>query len=55
MTNFEKIKNMTEEELAKFLCDTTKNCGFCEASDYCYYGHMGFATWLEKEAEGSET
>lgn len=29
MTNFEKIKNMTEEELARFLCDLQNHCESC--------------------------
>jgi len=30
MTNFERIKNMTVEELAKFLCDNDNHCNTCE-------------------------
>ena len=30
MTNFERIKSMTEEEFAKFLCDKDNHCETCK-------------------------
>lgn len=54
MTNYEKIKGMTPEELAKFLCKM-QMCSFCEARDCCSVGHTGYIDWMKKEAEGSET
>ena len=55
MTNYEKIKGMTPEELAEFLCSKMQICSLCEARDCCSVGHTGYIDWLKKEAEGSET
>ena len=45
MTNFEKIKNMSAEELADFICELTDcNCchiycsGGCAANSYNFHG-----------------
>ena len=54
MTNFEKIKNMSAEELAKWLGDMIfPECGGCPADDTgwcndCYYKWLD---WLRKKAE----
>ena len=54
LTNFEKIKQMTIEEMADWLQDDISGC-FC-----CIYGHdytcpntciYGIKQWLESEAE----
>lgn len=34
MTNFEKIKNMSVEELAKNCCASLK-CAFCPIAEFC--------------------
>ncbi len=42
MTNFEKIKSMSPEELAHFLSGTSKMCKFGElACEFCdHYGEV---------------
>lgn len=55
MTNYEKIKEMTLEELATFLCNSFdeafNNCEECPAREYCRKGCNGFKVWLESEAK----
>ena len=53
MTNFEKIKNMTVEEMAKWLQDALKECDVCYGKyntcpNTCIYG---IKNYLESEAE----
>ena len=53
-TNADRIRAMTDEELAEFLCkqqDVT-GCSGCVAIDFCHYGHNGMIDWLKREAEG---
>lgn len=48
MTNFERIKAMTIEEMAKFLCDMMPSCeSYCPAFDVC---RTGMDDWLEMES-----
>ena len=53
MTNFQKIKQMNIEELAKLLADTFPSCMFCEAyidgecDNRCVKAQK---KWLESEA-----
>ena len=55
MTNLDRIKNMTLDELAELL--STKACGCCAYPDFapCGFGapacKEGIKTWLEREAE----
>ena len=52
MTNFEKIKNMSAEELAKLLGDMIlPECGCCPADDtgWCKDCHQKWREWLEQE------
>ena len=52
MTRAEAIRNMTDEELAKFLCDeVTVTCAECVAYEDCSYGRNGFVDWLQEEDE----
>lgn len=52
MTNADKIRGMSDEELKNFLCDiSNENCSSCLATDYCGLGHNGFITWLKSESE----
>lgn len=56
MTNFEKIKKMSLDELATLLDSNTEECAFCieanakvkndECSYNCKFGHI---EWLKKE------
>lgn len=49
MTNADKIRQMSDEELAKWLCSLSR-CNDCIAAEYCYTRHTGFINWLRKEA-----
>ena len=56
-TNADIIRRMTEEELAKFLCnfrscDSSEHpCSGCKAEPYCKTGHNGMIDWLQQLAE----
>lgn len=66
MTNFEKIKNMSKEELARFLCALETGNGkelanvFTPIRYYCYNSHKCLEClkcWkenLDREAEGDK-
>lgn len=53
MTNAEAIRNMSDKELAEFLCelvyDTGEGCSDCPVIDKCGVGHNGFKKWLNEE------
>lgn len=57
MTNAERIRAMSDEELAKFLCEFRScdsdgyPCSGCKAERYCYAGHTGMEDWLQQPAE----
>lgn len=58
MTNYERIKSMTIEEMADEFCgfyeDIEGQCDYCIAKDYCRWSggkSNGFAKWLEKESD----
>ena len=53
MTNREKLAQMSNEELAGYICDLTE-CGSCEGLEMCESGNghgNGLLKWLESEAE----
>lgn len=54
-TNADRIRAMTNEELAEFMCHNvsngTINCAFCTAAEFCRMGHNGWLDWLREEAE----
>lgn len=50
MTNREKLRQMSDEELGKWLCDH-RDCAFCLASNDCRIGETGFIKWLKEESE----
>ena len=56
MTNEDRIRSMTDEELAEFMCHNvsngTVNCAFCAAAEFCRMGHNGWLDWLKEEAKG---
>ena len=61
MTNYERIKAMSVDELAAFLCnifiaevEVEDPCTICPASNYCRYGHNGMKDWLESEVAEDE-
>ena len=54
MTNFEKLKSMSLEELALFVCENAMDCEDCVGQDYCKRGDgraNGMIKWLKKEVE----
>lgn len=54
MTNGERLRQMTDEELGKWLCKIFFTCGTCYAKEYCHYEHNGFTDWLKQESEDTE-
>ena len=56
-TNADRIRAMSDEELAEFLCDfrgcdTDENtCIGCKGEQYCRAGHEGTIDWLQQPAE----
>lgn len=56
-TNADRIRAMSDEELAEFLCDfrgcdTDENtCIGCKGEQYCRAGHAGTTEWLKQPAE----
>lgn len=54
-SNADRIRAMTDEELAEFMCHNvsngTVNCAFCGAAEFCRMGHNGWLDWLKQEAE----
>ena len=59
-TNADRIRAMSDEELAEFLCDfrgcdTDENtCIGCKGEQYCRAGHAGTIDWLKQSAEEVE-
>lgn len=54
LTNADRIRSMTDKELADFLCDISggESCTYCVANDLCHNGHNGMIEWLKEEAKG---
>lgn len=53
-TNADRIRAMSDEELAKWLCDiSTAECcdRSCPARDMCDIGDNGMIKWLKQPAE----
>ena len=56
MTNYERIKNMSVEEMAQFICgiyddDTCKYDKFICGTTILNYDEGGIKHWLESEAD----
>lgn len=54
MTNIERIREMTDDELACEICGLMKDCGSCPGNDFCVAGDgvaNGIRKWLKIEAE----
>lgn len=59
MTNYEFLKSVPVEKLAKALCELMQEsevngsvediCKICPAEHYCKPGHNGFIDWLKEE------
>lgn len=54
MTNGDRVRQFTDEELARFLCNRTQRCEYCNALKLCTERGKGYengiAKWLEQEA-----
>ena len=51
-TNYDRIKAMSVEEMAKFLCSCSKcEDGSCKGYDYCRIGHNGYSEWLNDQSK----
>ena len=56
-TNADRIRAMSDEGLAKFLCNfrscdsSGHPCTGCKAEPNCYTGHNGMIDWLQQPAE----
>ena len=56
-TNADRIRSMSDEELAMFLCNfRSYNADVyisegCKAEQYCHAGHTGTIDWLQQPAE----
>lgn len=57
ITNADRIRAMSDEELGKFLCDfrscnsSEHPCDGCKAEPHCHTGHNGMIDWLRQSAE----
>lgn len=57
LSNADRIRAMTDEELSTFLCDfrscdsTEHPCNSCKAEEFCHAGHNGMIDWLQQPAE----
>lgn len=51
MTNADRIRAMSDEELSQFLCTwhNAEECHHCVAERFCEYGHTGMIDWLKQE------
>lgn len=51
MTNADRIRAMSDEELSQFLCSwhNAEECHHCVAERFCEYGHTGMIDWLQQE------
>ena len=49
MTNADRIRAMSDEEMRAFLCSITE-CGICE---WCGLDGCGLSNWLQKPAGGA--
>ena len=60
LTNADRIRSMSDEELAEFLCSFRSCdadeyiCEGCKAEKYCRAGHTGTIEWLQQPAEEGE-
>lgn len=53
-TNASRIRNMSDAELAGFLCRFRGHlfpCSDCVAYKYCDLGHNGMLDWLQQPTE----
>ena len=59
-SNADRIRSMSDEELAEFLCNFRSCdadeyiCEGCKAAKYCRAGHAGTIDWLQQPAEEAD-
>ena len=59
-TNADRIRSMSDEELAELLCNFRSCdadeyiCEGCKAAKYCRAGHAGTIDWLQQPAKETE-
>ena len=59
-TNADRIRSMSDEELAMFLCSFRSCdadeyiCEGCKATQYCRAGHTGTIDWLQMPTEEAD-
>ena len=59
-SNADKIRAMSDEELAEFLCSFRSCnadeyiCEGCKATKYCRAGHAGTIDWLQQPAKEND-
>ena len=51
MTNYERIKNMSKEELALYICESHMDCETCRFHWDCESDGEGIENWLDSEAD----
>lgn len=57
LSNADRIRAMSDEEMAEFLCHFRSDdsveyaCSGCKAESYCRSGHNGMIDWLQQPAE----
>lgn len=52
ITNGDRIRSMSDEELARLLCEKNKYCITCEGREFCVYDEEkanGLIKWMEQE------
>lgn len=60
ITNADRIRSMSDEELAAFLCNLRSEeaygnaCANCVAESFCHIGHTGMIDWLRLPVEDTE-
>lgn len=57
MTNYERIKAMSVDEMAEFICGimTLESCErLCPAREICMNENAGMKEWLEMEVQNDE-
>ena len=47
-TNADRIRAMTDEDMALWLCDIIP-CGHCPAANYCVPFGCGLVDWMKQE------
>lgn len=49
MTRAEQIRQLSDEDMAAFLCGLFDSCDVCPACKSCHTGFKGFRDWVKEE------